>query len=151
MTMDDKAVLVDTNVLLSATSPLRSLHSAALTVLNDWPNEGRILVGSSQILREYLVTATRPVDVNGLGLSTEDALSNVAALQARMRLLMESESSWDRLRTLITDYGCRGKQIHDTNLVALALTHGVTRVVTANVGDFSRFSGDLEILDLAGL
>jgi hypothetical protein len=37
---DDKAVLVDTNVLLSATAPLRALHRAAWTVLNDWPSQG---------------------------------------------------------------------------------------------------------------
>jgi predicted nucleic acid-binding protein len=147
--MDDKAVLVDTNVLLSATSPPRSLHRAALAVLNDWPNQGMVLATSNQILREYLVVATRPIDANGLGLSIEDALFNVTALCGRMRLLMESESTWDRLRTLIEAYGCKGKQIHDANLVALALTSGVTKVVTANVGDFSRFSAELEVLDLA--
>lgn len=37
---DDRTVLVDTNVLLSATVPGRSLHGAALTVLNEWPNQG---------------------------------------------------------------------------------------------------------------
>ena len=31
-TMDDKAVLVDTNVLLAATAPRRPLHEAALAV-----------------------------------------------------------------------------------------------------------------------
>jgi predicted nucleic acid-binding protein len=149
--MDDKAILVDTNVLLSATVPLRPLHRAALTVLNDWPNQGMVLVASSQILREYLVVATRPVEVNGLGLGIEDALFNVVALQGRMRLLMENEPAWDRLRALIATYGCRGKQIHDANMVALALASGVTRLITANVGDFSRFAAELEVIDLAAL
>jgi len=148
---DDKAVLVDTNVLLSATAPLRPLHRAALTVLNDWPNQGIVLVASGQILREYLAVATRPVEVNGLGLDTRDALFNVAALQSRMRLLIESEPAWDRLRTLIATHGCKGKQVHDANLVALALTTGVTKLITANVGDFSRFAEELEVIDLAAL
>jgi predicted HTH domain antitoxin len=43
---DDKAAFVDTNVLLSATAPGRPLHRAALTVLNDWPNRGTLLVAS---------------------------------------------------------------------------------------------------------
>jgi predicted nucleic acid-binding protein len=69
-TMDDNAVIVDTNVLLSATAPLRPLHRAALAVLNDWPNQGIPLTASSQILREYLAVATRPVEANGLNLGT---------------------------------------------------------------------------------
>lgn len=146
--MDDKAALVDTNVLLSATTPSRPLHRAALTVLNDWPNQGMALAASPQVLREYLVVATRPVEVNGLGLSVEDALANVAAFRSRMRLIVDSEESWERLRALISRYGCRGKQIHDANVVAAALASGISKVVTANISDFARFSPDVEIIDL---
>ena len=149
--MDDKVVLVDTNVLLSATAPLRSLHQAAFRVLNEWPNQGVILATSSQVLREYLVVATRPVEVNGLGLGVDDALANIAAFRSRMRLLVESEPVWERLRALITAYGCRGKQIHDANIVATALTSGVGMLVTANAGDFTRFATEIEVIDLAGL
>lgn len=150
-TTDDKIVLLDTNVLLSATNPLRSLHRAALAVLNDWPNEGFVLAVSSQILREYLVVATRPVEVNGLGLSTEDALANVTAFRGRMRLLADDEPVWDRLRALVAAHECKGKQIHDANVVACALTSGVTMLVTANVGDFNRFAAELELIDLAAV
>ena len=146
---DDKAVLVDTNVLLSATAPLRPLHHAALAVLNDWPNQGTVLTTSIQVLREYLAVATRPVEVNGLGLGTDDALTNVMAFRSRMRLLVDSEIAWDRLRTLIANYGCAGKQVHDANIVATALSFGITKLVTANVRDFSRFAADIEVTDLA--
>ena len=151
MTTDDKAVLVDTNVLLSATALHRPLHGAALTVLNDWPNRGVVLAASSQVFREYLAVATRPVEVNGLGLDVSDALANVAAFRARMRLLVESEPVWDRLQTLIAHYGCKGKQIHDANVVASALAWGVGKLVTANAGDFNRFAAELEVIDLAAL
>src|SRR5262245_19086786 len=146
--MDDRAVLVDTNVLLSATAPLRPLHHAALTVLNEWPNHGVILAASSQVLREYLVVATRPVEVNGLNLGPTDALANVEAFRGRMRLLVEGEPVWDRLRGLIASYGCLGKQIHDANVVATALASGVTKLVTANTDDFARFASEIEIIDL---
>lgn len=149
--MDDKAALVDTNVLLSATAPSRPLHRAALTVLNDWPNQGMVLAASPQVLREYLVVATRPVEVNGLGLSVEDAFANVGAFRSRIRLLFESERAWDRLQVLISRYGCRGKQIHDANVVAAALASGIPKIVTANVVDFVRFSPEVEIVDLAKL
>jgi len=149
--MDDRTVLVDANVLLSATAPLRPLHRAALTVLNDWPNRGLLLAASVQVLREYLVVATRPVEVNGLGLDIADALANVASFRARMRVLVDSEPVWDRLQGLIVTHGCKGKQIHDANIVASALTWGLPRLVTANVGDFNRFAGEIEIIDLATL
>ena len=100
------------------------------------------------MFREYLVVATRPVEANGLGLGLDDALDNVVAFQGRMRLLQETEQTWDRLRALISSYRCLGKQIHDANLVATALASGVTRLVTANSADFTRFSPEIEIIDL---
>ena len=33
----------------------------------------------------------------------------------------------------------RGKQIHDANIVAVMLTHGIYRLVTYNQADFGRF------------
>jgi predicted nucleic acid-binding protein len=147
--MDDRAVLIDTNVLLSATAPARELHRAALAVLNEWPNQGRILATTMQVLREYLAVATRPTAVNGLGLDVKDALANASVFRGRMRLLLESESGWDRLRSLVANYGCSGKQIHDANLAATALTSGVAKLVTGNASDFSRFAAELEIIDLA--
>lgn len=146
---DDRAVLVDTNVLLSATALTRPLHRAALEVLNEWPNQGRILATSPQVLREYLAVATRPAEANGLGLTVEDALANTSAFRSRMRLLLETESGWERLRSLIATYGCLGKQVHDANLVATALTSGVAKLVTANPADFNRFAKELEVINLA--
>lgn len=149
--MDDKAVLVDTNVLLSATASQRPLHHTALTLLNTWPNQGIVLAASTQVFREYLVVATRPVESNGLGLGLDDALANVAAFRSRMRLLVDSEAVWERLQGLIASYGCKGKQIHDANLVASALAWGVVKLVTANIGDFNRFAAELEVIDLAAI
>jgi predicted nucleic acid-binding protein len=144
-----RLVFVDTNVLLSATVPARLLHRAALSVLNDWPNRGFTLMASGQVLREYLVVATRPAEVNGLGMSLAAALENVAAFSARLRLLGETEQSWGRLQTLLHTQGCRGKQIHDANIVATAITAGVRSLVTANSLDFTRWAPAIEVLDLA--
>lgn len=33
-----------------------------------------------------------------------------------------------------------GKQVHDTNIVATMLTHGIDAVLTHNISDFQRFS-----------
>ncbi len=149
--MDDDLVLVlvDTNVLLTATVPARPLHREALTVLNDWPNRAIGLCVSGQIVREYLVVATRPAEVNGLALAPEKALANVASMRGRLSLLDEGAAVAEQLNSLVREFDCRGKQIHDTNVVATALVHGVRRILTANVGDFQRFESYVEILDLA--
>jgi hypothetical protein len=86
----------------------------ALAVLNDWPNQGTILATTSQVLREYLAVATRPVAVNGLGLGVDDALANVTAFRGRMRLLDASPGRrraclGPRLRALIATYDCMGQ------------------------------------------
>ncbi len=146
--MGDDAVLVDTNVLLTATTPARALHNEALEVLNEWPARDVALCVSGQVFREYLVVATRPTDANGLGLSVEDALANVVMLRPRFRLLDERVAVFEHLNRLLREVGCRGKKIHDANLVATALAHGVSQILTGNVGDFRRFSAYVEILDL---
>jgi predicted nucleic acid-binding protein len=145
----DRPVLVDTNVLLTACSPNRRFHTAALTVLNDWPNRGIRLLTSGQILREYLVVATRPASSNGLGLSVATALRNLEALRQRLRLLEETAACSTALVRLVREIGCEGKVIHDANLVATLLAHGESRLVTANSQDFRRFDHLVEVIDLA--
>ncbi|MDR1214562.1 MAG: hypothetical protein LBK54_10865 [Propionibacteriaceae bacterium] len=56
-------IFVDTNVFLAATDPHRQSHQAALTFLQEGEDT---LFMSPQILREYLVVATRLSAVNGL-------------------------------------------------------------------------------------
>jgi predicted nucleic acid-binding protein len=148
-TPDVSAVLVDTNVLLSATAPSRADHEAATRVLNLWPGRGVRLCTSGQILREYLVVATRPAELNGLELDVRQACENVSSIRARARYLDETFSVFARLAELVTRLECSGKQIHDANVVATALAHDVGAIVTANVGDFARFAERIELLDLA--
>ncbi len=141
-------LLLDTNVLLSATTPARSQHEQALRALNDWPNDGIGICTSGQVLREYLVVATRGLELNGLGLSIADALANRDRLEARMRFLEETHAVAVRLRHLVQSLACTGKQIHDANVVATALAHGVERILTENVGDFAQFAHLVEIVAL---
>ncbi len=140
-------ILLDTNVLLAATDTARAEHAAALRVLNEWPGSTGYTCG--QILREYLVVATRPTDVNGFGLSTDDGLRNVAALRERLRFLNESERVHARLVELLAATPCTGVSSHDANVVAVALAHGVGTIVTANVADFARFGAAIQVVPLA--
>lgn len=144
-------VMLDTNVLLASTDEGRAEHRRALEILNDWPARGTALYASGQILREYLAVATRSVQKNGLGLSLADALSNVRAFRGRTRLLAEDSKVADRLLTLLDDVAGGGKQVHDANVVATMLVHGIDTVVTANLGDFARFTRQVRLIGLGSV
>ena len=141
-------VMLDTNVLLAATDEGRAEHHDALKVLNDWAAMHTELCTSGQVLREYLSVATRPRVQNGLGLNTPDALGNVRAIRARSTLLAEDSKVADRLLGLLADVECRGKQVHDANLVATMLVHGIGTVVTMNLEDFARFEQHVSLVRL---
>ena len=141
-------VMLDTNVLLAATDERRAEHRDALTILNDWAARHTDLCVSGQVLREYLSVATRPLGPNGLGLNLSEALENVRAICARTTLLAEDSKVADRLLGLLADIECRGKQVHDANLIATMLVHGIGTVVTMNLADFVRFEGHVSLIRL---
>lgn len=140
--------VIDTNVLLAATDEGREDHDDAIGSLNAWPGLGLVLYTSGQILREYLAVATRPVVHNGLGMARPAAVANVRGLRTRLHLLAEDEKVADRLLELLDAVECTGKQVHDANVVATALVHGVDTIVTLNVADFARFNDHLHVVGL---
>jgi predicted nucleic acid-binding protein len=83
-----------------------------------------------------------------LGLNLTDSLGNVRAIRARTTLLAEDSKVADRLLGLLADVECTGKQVHDANLVATMLVHGVGGLVTANLEDFARFAGQVSLIRL---
>jgi predicted nucleic acid-binding protein len=94
------------------------------------------------------VVRTRPVEHNGLGLSAPDAVANAQVIRGRIRFLAEDNRVSDQLLTLTRDVSCGGKQVHDANVVATMLVHGVEVLVTSNVADFSRFADQVQVIDL---
>ena len=140
--------LLYTNILLAATDEGRSEHARARAILAEWPAAGTVLYTSGQILREYLCVATRPVSRNGLGMKQSDAISNVRALQGRLSLLDEGPKVTARLLQLLDTVLCSGKHVHDANVVATMLVHGVDTLATINVSDFERFADHVTIVEV---
>lgn len=139
-------VVVDTNVLLAATDRSRAAHEAATGFLNE---DVRRLALSPQIVREYLAVTTRPVEANGFGLPGEDAVANVEQFLDDMELLPEDVSTNRRLMDLIADRAAAGRQIHDAHVVAVALAHQASVIVTDNTRHFSRFADLIDVESLA--
>ena len=143
-------VFCDTNVLIAAVDRRRRLHREALHVLNDLPNRGFGLCVSGQVIRELLVVSIRPRTAHGLGLGREPALENVRAIAGRCRVLEETRAVTARLLALVEAAGGSGTQIHDANIVATMLEHGVTALLTDNLKDFRSYAG-IELWNLAAL
>lgn len=140
-------VVVDTNVLLAASDEARASHHAALDLLN---HDTRRLAVTSQIVREYLAVSTRPVEANGLGMEGAKAVANVQVLLEDMALLPENAECSERVMGLVRQGRALGKQVHDANVVAVAVSHRAGVIVTDNVRHFDRFSDLIQIESLGG-
>ncbi len=143
-------LFLDTNVLLTATDESRQHHRFAKHLIASHHRSGFHLGISGQIIREYLVVATRAQDVNGLGLEPTDALKNVEVLRQRLVFFDETEAASNELMQVISKYLLIGKRIHDANVVATMPAHGLSKLITGNRRDFSSFQG-VETVGLAEL
>ena len=137
-TMEDNRCMVDTNVLVYITVNPNPWYNVARQWLDRLFNEGFELCISSQIAREYLVVLTRG-DVFEQNFTPEEATRELDAILSVFALLDESERSVSYLSDLMQSYHIRGKSIHDANIVATMLAHGVKRLATYNSDDFRRF------------
>ena len=140
-------LFIDTNVFLTATDESRPQHWHATQLLGRSARHHLRLAISGQILREYLVVATRPVDVNGLGLDVRDATANVNEFLRRLDFYDETETVSEQLCRLARIHDLRGKRIHDANIVATMMTHGIRALVTQNPEDFAPFD-EITIVDM---
>ena len=141
-------LFVDTNVLLTATDESRSQHQAAGELLGGAGHRGWHLAANGQILREYLVVATRPQEVNGLGLQVADATANVREFLRSIHLYDETEEVARRLHLLAARHALHGKRLHDANIVATMSVHGIRALVTQNPGDFAPFD-EIDLVTIA--
>jgi predicted nucleic acid-binding protein len=137
-TMDGDACVIDTNVLIYSTVSGNPWYQQARQWLSTLQDAGARLCVTTQILREYLVVLTRGT-VFEKSFGTDQALEHVGAFLPTLTLLDEPVAAADLLRELVGRYQIRGKQIHDANVVAVMLTHGIHRLVTYNRVDFVRF------------
>ena len=143
-------ICLDTNILLDATDEGRVFHSKALGVFSLLPQSGVVLLLATQVIREYVVVATRPEKNNGLGLSVEDAANNVFEFRKQANLIPESVSSCENLLEWSVRLQITGKKLHDLQILATAWQAGAQILVTSHVADFPTGLGP-QIVALADL
>lgn len=132
--------LLDTNVILRFANPSdrqNNLVTEAVAILLEGSDECYL---TAQVLIELWVVASRPVEVNGLGWSTEQTHSVIEQLLERFPLVEETLHIFPTWLSLVTDNRVKGKRTHDARIIAVMLTDKISHILTLNPNDFKGFS-----------
>ena len=133
-------VLVDTNVVARLLPRAGSnAHIVALGAVTRLHDERSELFVVPQVLYEFWVIATRPIEQNGFGLTPAEASQDLGRLQRLFTLLRDERSIYDRWEQLVTRTQVAGKAAHDARLVAAMERHGLSHLLTFNASDFKRY------------
>ncbi len=135
------AYLIDTTILGRLANAKDLQHAVAAQAVLELHRRGEVLHVAPQVMVEFRNVATRPVAVNGLGLSTGDTEALAATFHTRFSLLAETPDIYPAWKALVEALGVIGKQVHDARLVAVCHVHAVTHVLTFNVSHFTRLAG----------
>jgi len=119
--------LVDTNFLLRLVQNTSPFHQDALNAHSKLRSQEALLIVPQNII-EFWAVATRPTNVNGLGLSIDLASQQLSRMKRLFMLqadIPEILSIWEQF---VVTYQVKGKQVPDTRLVASMLTHQITHL-----------------------
>jgi predicted nucleic acid-binding protein len=135
------SVLLDTNILTRLAQHTHPMHATARDAVAALQAGGKAIFTVPQNLYEFWAVATRPVAVNGLGLTAAEADTELVRLEALFPLLADTPAILAEWRRLVVAHGILGRNGHDARLVAAMLVHGLPDILTFNVADFTRFPG----------
>ena len=133
-------ILVDTSVLARLANTADAFHLTATQAVVELHRRGEVLHITAQNLIEFRAVATRPVAVNGLGLTATATEIKGAAFEATFPLLSETPDIYPAWRAIVASLSVLGKQVHDARLVAVCQFHGISHLLTFNVTHFTRLA-----------
>jgi predicted nucleic acid-binding protein len=134
------AYLVDTNVMWRRFEPSDSHHSIIKAALDALLRRGEVICVTAQNLIEFQAVATRPLELNSLGLTTIEASQKAEEIEAVFSFLPDTPDIYPKWRTLVDTHDVKGKQVHDARLVAVMRAHGISHFLTMNPTHFQRFT-----------
>jgi predicted nucleic acid-binding protein len=133
-------VLLDTGVLLRLLDRSDPHHADIRGALRKLRARGDTSVTSSQNIAEFWNVCTRPASARGgYGLSVAETERRVRLLERLFTVLTETPASYPLWRNLVVAHGVQGVQVHDSRLVAIMQTYGITHILTLNSADFARY------------
>lgn len=133
-------VFLDTNIILRGAHQVDPQHLRVRGALTRLVAASSDLCIGLQNVAEFWVVATRPLEVNGFGMTPVQARQEVDVLLSTYTLLRDPPDLLERWLDLCTQHAVSGRPAHDARIVALMLSHTVTHLLTLNPADFSRYS-----------
>jgi len=131
-----KLYLLDTNILLRSSDSLSSQYTLARSAMAKVLAQGDRPVLTAQVLIEFWVVATRPLEVNGLGWTAPFTANVVRQWIAQFRLLEDTPEVFPQWLELVENYNIKGKRTHDIRLLAVMSVHQIPYLLTFNPSDF---------------
>ena len=107
-------VLIDANILLRVAQPTMASHAASLAALTQLANADYDLCLVPQSIYEYWVVATRPITVNGLGLTIAVVDQQIQDLLSRFTLLHDERGRLAHWYKFVATNSVHGRLAHDT-------------------------------------
>lgn len=135
------AYLVDTSALARLANAADVQHAVAVQAVILLHRRGELLHVTPQVLVEFRNVATRPTNVNGLGLSPTEADEQTAGFESAFPLLAETPDIYPAWKALVEGLAIIGKRVHDARLVAICHVHRVTHLLTFNATHFAGMAG----------
>jgi predicted nucleic acid-binding protein len=148
MPTESEGIFIDTNILIYSTFPDfdSEKHIQSLQSLNQLLQSGKPLFVSSQILREYFAISTNG-SIFKRPLNHKQAIGKIHEFLKRFNILLEKETTIQILMDLIEKYTISRQKIHDLNIVATMIDHGISHLLTDNKKDFKRIK-DISLYEL---
>lgn len=134
-------ILTDTNILLRSADTAHAMHQEATDAVDKMRLRGDQPCLVAQNLIEFRAVATRPANVNGLGMSQTEANREIARLQFLYPVFPDVPAIFLEWQRLVSVYVSEGKQNHDARIVAAMIVHGIGTILTFNKADFVRYLG----------
>jgi predicted nucleic acid-binding protein len=138
--------LVDSNVLLRLVYRQDPMHINVENAYIYLRQQNQSLYIIPQNMIEFWAVATRPTSANGLGLTVEETTHESSIVKSLLTLKSDIPEIYTIWEQLVVRYQVKGKQVHDTRLVAAMIAHQITHLLTFNTDDFKRFT-EITVID----
>ena len=132
-------LLVDTSILVRLSDYTSAVRELCERAIQESVGQSAALYLSAQVIIEYWAVSTRPSEANGLGRSVELTFADCMDYLRLMSILPEPPDIAERWLQLVRQYQVKGKEVHDARLVAFAVAHQITHILTLNPDDSSRY------------
>lgn len=131
--------LLDTNILTRLSNRSDTEHAVVAQAIHALVQQGHTLCLVPQTIYEFWTVASRPANVNGLGLSINLLRDEVDSYLSAFEFYEDTPQIFPTWLDLVTINSVSGKPTHDARLAAAYLVHGFDALLTRNTDDFKRF------------